>query len=310
MARDRSSRSRREAARTSKAGARARASAAADQLERITTEHRIPSGPVRLSVREAGAGKAMLLAHGMWCAGHMFDPMVAELAATHRVIIPDLRAHGRSAVPRSAWDLTDIADDYVRILDALGVDRVILGGFSMGGMAAVHFALNHPDRLAALILISTSGSAEPWVRRREIDALSAIVAVAGAPHWLSLQAAFGVFTREFRHNSPELVDQWTDQVEAMSRKALVQSLHAVSNRPSLEDRLGEITAPTLVLAGHRDWQLSTSHSVVLSKKIPGAELAILPGVGHGLPMERPAETVRLMLRFLDQAGPGPSGPPG
>jgi 3-oxoadipate enol-lactonase len=299
MLRDRNSGGSAEAASPSKAGGR-KASGAGNHLGGTTLEQRIRVGPARLFVRDEGQGEAFLLAHGMWCAGHMFDPMVRELSATHRVITPDLRAHGKSGVPRSSWSVIDVAEDYVRILDALRIDRVILGGYSMGGMAAVHFALKHPDRLSALILMSTSASAEPWVRRRELDALAATVTVTGAPHWLAFQAAYGVFTPGFRRSAPEVIEQWTDQVEAMSRRALVQALRAVSTRPSLEDRLGEITTPTLVLAGQRDWHLSSRHSVVLSEKIPGAELAILPGVGHGLPIERPGETVKLIRLFLKQ----------
>jgi pimeloyl-ACP methyl ester carboxylesterase len=258
-------------------------------------------GPARLFVRDEGEGEAFLLAHGMWCAGHMFDAMVAKLATTYRVITPDLRAHGKSGVPRSSWSVVDVAEDYLRVLDALRVQRVILGGYSMGGMAAVHFALKYPERLSALILMSTSGSAEPWVRRRELDALAATVALVGAPHWLALQAAYGVFTPDFRRSSPEVVERWTDQVEAMSRTALIQALRAVSTRPALEQRLPEIATPTLIVAGQRDWHLSSQHSVVLSERIPGAQLAIIPGVGHGLPIERPGETVKLIQTFLHQA---------
>jgi pimeloyl-ACP methyl ester carboxylesterase len=276
MVRDRNFNGRGEAASPPKAGGR-KASATGDHLGGTTLEQRIRVGPARLFVRDEGQGEAFLLAHGMWCAGHMFDPMAAELSATHRVITPDLRAHGRSGVPRSSWSVVDVAEDYVRILDALRVDRVILGGYSMGGMAAVHFALKYPDRLSALILMSTSASAEPWVRRRELEALAATVTVTGAPHWLAFQAAYGVFTPGFRRSAPEVIEQWTDQVEAMGRRALVQ-------------------------AGQRDWHLSSRHSVVLSEKIPGAELAILPGVGHGLPIERPGETVKLIRIFLKQAG--------
>ncbi|MFI5209228.1 MAG: alpha/beta fold hydrolase [Gemmatimonadales bacterium] len=288
--------------RDANSGGRNKSPGPGNHLGGTTLEQRIRVGPSRLFVRDEGQGEAFLLGHGMWCAGHMFDPMMAELADTHRVIIPDLRAHGRSGVPRTSWSVIDVAEDYLRILDALRVDRVILGGYSMGGMGAVHFALKYPDRLSALILMSTSASAEPWVRRRELDALAATVTVAGAPHWLALQAAYGVFTADFRLSSPEVVEQWTEQVEAMSRRALVQALRAVSSRPSLEDRLGEITTPTLVLAGQRDWHLSSRHSVILSERIPGAELALLPGVGHGLPIERPGEAVKLIRLFLKQAG--------
>ena len=306
MPRDRHSDNRGDPASSSKAG-RTKTSGSARHLEGTTLEQRIRVGPARLYVRDEGQGEALLLGHGMWCAGHMFDPIVAELSTSHRVITPDLRGHGKSGVPRLPWSVRDVAEDYLRILDALRIDRVILGGYSMGGMAAVHFALKYPERLSALILMSTSGSAEPWIRRRELEALAAAVAVTGAPRWLALQAAYGVFTADFRRTAPEVVEKWTDQVEAMSRRALIQAVHAVGSRPSLEDRLGSISKPTLVLAGHRDWHLSSRHSVVLSEKIPSAELAILPGVGHGLPIERPGETVKLIRLFLKQVGARSSG---
>jgi pimeloyl-ACP methyl ester carboxylesterase len=303
MGLERTSGGRGEAAPGSRPSGKGKPSPSASHLGGTTLEQRVRIGPARLFVRDEGEGEAFLLAHGMWCAGHMFDAMVAKLATTYRVITPDLRAHGRSGVPRSSWSVVDVAEDYLRVLDALRVERVILGGYSMGGMAAVHFALKYPDRLSALILMSTSGSAEPWVRRRELDALAATVALVGAPHWLALQAAYGVFTPDFRRSSPEVVERWTDQVEAMSRTALIQALRAVSTRPSLEQRLPEITTPTLILAGQRDWHLSAQHSVVLSERIPGAQIAIIPGVGHGLPIERPGETVKLIQTFLRQAAP-------
>jgi pimeloyl-ACP methyl ester carboxylesterase len=301
MGLDKTSGSHGETTSGSKPSTKGKSSSSGNHLSGTTLEQKIRVGPARLYVRDEGQGDAVFLAHGMWCAGHMFDPMIAELATTNRVITPDLRAHGKSGVPRSFWSVADVAEDYLRVLDALRVERVILGGYSMGGMAAVHFALKYPDRLTALILMSTSGSTEPWVRRRELQALAATVAVVGAPHWLALQAAYGVFTPDFRRSAPEVVDQWTDQVEAMTRRGLVQALRAVGTRPSLEDQLGRITTPTLVLAGQRDWHLSSQHSVVLSEKIPGAQLAIIPGVGHGLPIERPGETVKLIRAFLRKA---------
>jgi len=268
-------------------------------------EHQVSVDRIRLFVREHGRGQPLLLGHGMWCAGHMFDPLIADFSTTHRVITPDLRAHGQSGVPRSAWSVADVAEDYRRILDALRVDRAILVGYSMGGMAALHFALKYPKRLTALILMSTSGGAEPWVRRREIDVLTATVTAVGAPHWLAMQAAYGVFTPDFRQSAPELVEKWTDQVQAMSRPALAQALRAVATRPSLEERLAEIVLPTLVLVGNRDWHQSAQHSITLAEQIPHAELAVLPGVGHGLPMERPGETCKLIRAFLRKAAAEP-----
>ncbi len=144
MGLERTSGGRGEAAPGSRPSGKGKPSPSAGHLGGTTLEQRVRIGPARLFVRDEGEGEAFLLAHGMWCAGHMFDAMVAKLATTYRVITPDLRAHGRSGVPRSSWSVVDVAEDYLRVLDALRVERVILGGYSMGGMAAVHFALKYP----------------------------------------------------------------------------------------------------------------------------------------------------------------------
>jgi 3-oxoadipate enol-lactonase len=262
------------------------------------TERWITRGALRLCVDDFGAGPAVLLAHGMWCDAGMFARLSAELARDHRVLVPDLRAHGRSDVPETAWTIADLADDLYAILEALGIHKVTLAGFSMGGMAAADFALRHGDMLTGLSLIGTSAAAEELVRVAEIRALARIIEIAGPSRFLAHEASRSTFSKEFRQSNPGEITRWESVVSAMSGPALVQSLRAVGSRPSLLERLSEVAAPAVVISGAADRVVRPRWSEAMQRQLPHSRLVALAGVGHAVPTERPME-VAALLRGLE-----------
>lgn len=108
-----------------------------------------------LAYREAGAGPALVLLHGGDTDGRMWETLVPRLAERHRVIAVDARGHGASTAP--AGPQPQMIEDLRRLLDALGVSRATLAGFSMGGGTATGFTLRHPERVERLVLLSTGG---------------------------------------------------------------------------------------------------------------------------------------------------------
>lgn len=264
------------------------------------TERWVSRNGLRLCVDDLGAGPVVLLAHGMWCDAGMFARLAAELARDHRVLVPDLRAHGRSDVPDSPWSIADLSDDLHAILEQLRVPRLTLAGFSMGGMAAADFALRHGDRLDGLALIGTSAAAEELFRAAEIKTLAKIIEVAGAPRFLPHEASRNTFSPDFRRAEPEEVKRWESVIRAMSRPALVQALRAVAGRPDLLERLGEVQSPTLIVTGTADKVLRPRWSKAMHRRLPRSRLVTYPGVGHAVPIERPLE-VATLLRSLPSA---------
>jgi 3-oxoadipate enol-lactonase len=261
-------------------------------------ERWVKTGDTKLFVTDEGEGEPIVLGHGMWCTGRMFDGLARALSPYYRLITVDLRAHGRSGVPPVNWSVADVGEDYRRVLDALDVPRAVVVGYSMGGMGALHFALAHPDRLRGLVLICTTAGAEAPVRRVQITALAALVAAAGAPDWVTQEAAATTFGRTFRRTHPDVVDGWRSDIAAMPRKALVQALRAVSFRPSLIPHLPEIHTPTLILAGNRDRIAPARDSTILAKGLPDAQLRVLRGAPHALPIERSRAAAALIRRFV------------
>lgn len=263
------------------------------------TEHWITVQGLELLVEDQGSGPVVLLAHGMWCDAGMFSALVRDLSRDHRVLVPDLRGHGRSTVPDRQWQIADLATDLAALLDALSVPRVLLGGFSMGGMAAADFALRYPDRLTGLAFMGTSAASEEWIRIAEIRALARLIKLAGRPKFLGHEAARTTFSPAYRRDHPEEVERWVHTVHAMSRTALIHALHAVGSRPSLLERLEGLQVPTVILTGKADKVLSPKWSQAMARRLPRARLASWEGAGHAIPMERPAE-VAAWIRGLER----------
>lgn len=262
------------------------------------TERWITRADLRLCVDDLGAGPVVLLAHGMWCDAGMFATLSTDLARDHRVLVPDLRGHGRSDVPGSQWSITDLAEDLFAILQQLSIPKIVLAGFSMGGMAAADFAIRYGQRLSGLALIGTSAAAEEFVRVAEIKALAKIIEVAGPPKFLAHEASRSTFSPEFRERHPAEVTRWESVVRSMRGPALVQALRAVGARPSLLEQLGEVETPTLIISGDADKVLRPRWSEAMHRRLPRSRLVSYPGVGHAVPTERPME-VAALIRGLE-----------
>jgi pimeloyl-ACP methyl ester carboxylesterase len=104
---------------------------------------------------ERGSGPPLLLVHGLLVTGEMFEPVIAHLAARHRVIVPDLRGHGRSRGLPPPYSASQLALDLSHLLDHLGIDTTAVLGYSQGGAVAQQLVLDHPARCSRLVLACT-----------------------------------------------------------------------------------------------------------------------------------------------------------
>lgn len=266
------------------------------------THRTIRSDGIRLRVHDQGKGPALLLAHGMWCDQRMFDDMVAALGASRHTIRLDLRGHGQSQAPRRPWSVVDLARDMDNTLEAFSRERAVVVGHSLGGMAALHMALRCPHRLQGLVLIGTSAEAETVERQAQLNSLALTIRISGIRKWMLRFAAEAFFSADFRQRHPERIAQWCRGVQSMHRRALVQALQAVRQRPSVADRLKILKIPALVVCGANDAIAAPAHAQALTASIPGASLVVLPDAGHALPFEKPRELAAIIDDFLAHHG--------
>jgi pimeloyl-ACP methyl ester carboxylesterase len=263
-------------------------------------ERLLKANGVDLCVETFGdpAAPALLLIAGS--TGSMLsweDELCARLAAGSRYVIRyDHRDTGRSvtyAPGAPGYTGADLAEDPVGVLDALGVDRAHLVGISMGGGIAQVVALDHPDRVASLTLISTSPVAHGADLPPMSDELRSYFAAAGeSPDWSDRAAVIDYYVESARpfasRSRPFDEEPWRElgarDFERSTDLAASMTNHFVlESGESRNDRLGEMDIPTLVLHGTEDPLFPYGHALALASEIRGAELVALEETGHELP---------------------------
>ena len=248
---------------------------------------------VRLLYAEQGdaARPAVILLHGLSDSWFSFSPVLAGLAATHRVIAVDQRGHGRSGRPESGYAPAEMAADVVALMDALGIERAALVGHSMGSFVAQHAAARAPGRVTRLVLVGSAADS----RNEVITSLAETIVGFGD----SIPPSF---VREFQESTVHrpLPPGFLDRVVAESRvvprhvwDAAIGGLAAEAPAP-----LDRVRAPTLVLWGDRDAVFGRPAQDALLAALPGATRIVYEGTGHALHWEEPERFVRDVRAFL------------
>ncbi|MEV5954974.1 alpha/beta fold hydrolase [Streptomyces sp. NPDC051987] len=240
--------------------------------------------------RDGGASPLVFI-HGWTANRHRWDHQMAHFARDRRVIRLDLRGHGEST-GAGVRTVAELAQDVTALLDHLEVDRFIPVGHSMGGMISQTLALAHPERVERMVLVCSIGRMTYSRGRGLLMAASTLV-------------PFKVFVaaniqRAFAPGYPREQIREHVRASAGTPREVVMTLYGAMRAFDVLDRVGEITAPTLMVHGYHDIQLPVRQMLRMAKAYPDAEVRIIDA-GHELPLERPAELTAVLDRFLTPA---------
>jgi aminoacrylate hydrolase len=247
----------------------------------------IPLDDGWLHYEATGEGPPLLLVPGLGGVGSFWRHQVAAFAGDFRVIVHDHRGCGRSSRSRIAYSVEQMADDVLRLMDALGIAAAHLVGHSTGGAIGQVIAEDRPERLKRLVLGATWAGPDPYLRRsftarRELLRLGGVASYWRAsllllrpPYWIAAnEAALEAEEARLLADPPdaEILDSRIDALLRFDRRA----------------RMGEIRAPTLVVAAADDMVTPPYLSAELAQGIPSTKLVTLPQGGHYVPMIEPA----------------------
>jgi long-chain acyl-CoA synthetase len=226
-----------------------------------------------------GAEKAIMFVHGYAGCAETWEYQVNHFARGYRVVAPDLRGHGQSDAPFTAYTMSELVDDINTIADTLNLPgRFILVGHSFGGSICVEYANAYPERLEKLILISTAGE---YPLPRAASWLSRVPAAAFRPWW------------KYR-------PRWNAEVHVMKRMML-NNMRKWQGWPLLRN----IRTPTLIITGERDRYFPRHVFEEVSKMVPGAEVIDIGASKHKVQLERHPAVNRAIERFISQEEEGP-----
>jgi 3-oxoadipate enol-lactonase len=230
----------------------------------------------------------------MMISGEMFEPVVEHFATRHRVIVPDLRGHGRSRGLPPPYTVTQLASDLAHLLDHLGVDSAAVLGYSQGGAVAQQLALDHPSRCNRLVLACTYAFNMATLREKvEGRLVPLLLYLIGMRSFARLLASQGL-TQVVKERADWVVNLIADQDRDLMVSAWKAAMAFDSRR-----RLGEIMCPTLIVAGSDDNAVPFHHAKTLHDGIRGSRLVTIDGGDHALIWARPGDLVKVIDEFLD-----------
>jgi pimeloyl-ACP methyl ester carboxylesterase len=254
------------------------------------------SEPGQLYFTEQGIGPPLLLVHGLMVSGEMFQPVLDRCAAHHRVIIPDLRGHGRSRALPPPYTARQLAADLAGLLQQLGTASTAVLGYSQGGAIAQQLVLDWPQRCSRLVLGCTFAYNMATPREQlEGHVAPFLVRVLGPRRFAEFVVAQGAQDLG-KERAAWLVDLMANQDRKLMVAAWQQTMAFDSRQ-----RLGEITCPTLIIAGSEDRAVPPHHAQMLHDGIRGSQLVVIEGAGHTLIWTHSDEFVRVAEDFLRAA---------
>ena len=259
------------------------------------------SDGTRLHAVEQGApgAETVLWLQGLNAPAAAWAVQMTHFAQSIRSIAPDARGVGQSESPPGPYTARLLADDALAVLDAARVERAHLVGLSLGGAVAQEIALARPDRVRSLALLS-SFAAQPPRQRALLQAWRALypLAMPEQRHAWELQAYAWLFTDRFwsNHANVRAALRFAETLPPQTAPGFIGQVDAALSHDTRE-RLPRLRLPALVIHGALDQLSPLSNGEELARLIPGAELLVLPDVGHAVNIEA-QRPVNNALRWL------------
>lgn len=266
---------------------------------------------LRVHYRDQGNpdGPVLVLLHGTGASLHTWEPIIAELGERYRIVTYTQPGHGlTSPHPRDDYSHAGMAEALDLVVNEVGLEHFVLGGNSMGGWVSWRYALAHPEKVDALLLLDAAGM--PMGEGEEQPKSNLAFRLIGTP--------FGRFL--LQHYTPRfLVKKSVEQsvaVQSAVDDAMVDRYWELNRLPGIRragalraqvdpeeeaaNRLSEIAMPTLIIWGEEDALINVSDAYEFERVLPNAELVIYQGVGH-IPMEEaPVQTAKDIDAFVSR----------
>ena len=242
--------------------------------------------------RPGAFDETVMLLHGWGASSSLYRSIIDRLSVRRRVIAPDFPGFGETAEPDRPWEVRDFADFTLKLIDRLGVEKVMLLGHSHGGRVALDIAARDelPFTLTRMVLMDAAGilprkTLRQKLRQRQYKIARTILS------WKPVRALYPDALENLRrsHGSADY-----QNASPLMRQTLVKVVNT-----SMEWAMPRVTVPTLLLWGEDDTATPISDGERMEQLIPGSGLARIPGAGHFCYVDRWPQVARVLDAFLD-----------
>lgn len=273
----------------------------------IAVQH---SETLKMNYEVSGEGEDILLVHGLGLSSmKTWKYQIPALAKHFRVHAIDLRGFGKTNNPEKKFSVQQHVYDIKALMDAVGLKKAALVGFSMGGWISQQFALDYPDRVSALVLSCTTSGLRPHAAAKFVERAANVEKQGMEP--LADPQIKNTFNADTIKNNPELISFYRENfLDPQENNALsYASMFRALSTPVVTPQLGRINCPTLVLCGAKDNGITrgdtpTDAAEIIHAGIKGSELVVMPEGGHYAHLEQPDDWNQIVIDFLSKATKG------
>jgi len=244
---------------------------------------------VKLYYEDHGTGGPLIFLHGLMGGSENWKSQVDYFKDKRRVIAVDLRGHGQSDKPRGNYSIKRFSEDLFSFVKELGIEKGVIAGYSMGGMIALRFALDHQEMVEKLIFIDTG--ARTRLGKKLLVSASQIILQ------LSHKAFLKVYLSFPKNYSESEIREAKERILRIPEHVVDSCLSAVKEF-DVTSELRNIMVPTLIIHGSEDKQQPLSQAKDMKERIPNSELVVLEGVGHAIVVEASEKVGEVIEEFI------------
>lgn len=246
----------------------------------------------------AAPAATVVLLHNIFCDRRVFDGVVTALRPRHRTIALDFRGHGQSELGQRPYEVADLVEDVVAVMDREQVSRAVVVGLSLGATVALELALAHPDRVERLVLMGADADPDGGMASLRNGLFCRLVMLLGMRGFILSTVTKTLFGTWFRTRAIPDFRVHRDRIAALPRLAASRAMRAWTGRRPLREAAASVRIPTRVVVGDQDVSCPLPCGQRLQQAIPGADLVRIPDAGHTMTAERPVESGAAISSFL------------
>jgi pimeloyl-ACP methyl ester carboxylesterase len=246
-----------------------------------------------------GAGPDVVLLHPFPSCHELWLPVAERLATRYRVILPDLRGHGRSGVPERPALMEDYAADLDALCRELKVGKTVWAGISIGGYILFELWRRHPERIRAMAILASKATADtPEAKAVRVQSADEVMQ-RGVSSFLDAQVPklLGETTQRSRR---DVVDAARHTMRFAAPAGIAMAQRGMAERPDSVPTLGGIAVPVQLVGGEEDTLAPRAEIERIQAGIRGSALAMVPKAGHYVCREQPEETFHILRTFCER----------
>lgn len=239
-----------------------------------------------------GQGNPLICLHGYALDHSIWIKMAEEIKSKVRLVLPDLRGHGKSPAPAGKYTMRIMAEDVLKLMDDQGIDCACVAGHSMGGYIALALAEFYPDRISGLAMVASHSFKDlPETKKSRIEDIEKI-----RNH--SVTDVLSKMTERLSRN-PRIADYCRTLISKSSKNGIVGVLGGMAERPDRTHILRSLKSPKLVIAGADDQFITLETSKKMAEMVKGLTIIEIENAGHVPMLEKPHETGFALMNLFN-----------